>query len=50
MPRARAQGRKKEEEDEEVELVESPLVMAMVLLVGAEDEVEQVEEGVLGLD
>ena len=49
MPRARAQDRKKEE-DEEVELVESPLVMAMVLLVGDEDEVEQVEEGGLGLD
>ena len=50
MPRARGQDRKKEEEDEEVELVESPLVMAMVLLVGDEDEVEQVEEGGLGLD
>ena len=50
MPRARAQDRKKEEQDEEVESVERPLVMAMVLLVGAEDEVEQVEEGVLGLD
>ena len=50
MPRARAQDRKKEEEDEEGESVESLLVMAMVLLVGAEDEVEQVEEGVLGLD
>ena len=49
MPRARAQGRKKEE-DEEVASVESPLVMAMVLLVGDEDEVEQVEEGGLGLD
>ena len=50
MPRGRGQGRKEEEEDEEVESVESPLVMAMVLLVGAEDEVEQVEEGGLGLD
>ena len=50
MPRARAQDRKEEEEDEEVESVESPLVMAMVLLVGAEDEVEKVEEGGLELD
>ena len=50
MPRARAQDRKKEEEDEEVESVESPLVMAMVLLVEGEDEVEQLEEGGLGLD